>query len=215
MNITANLSVWTAFAFTIMVLSGLYRENPVYKFAESVFIGVSAGYFALVWFFSIIIPSFNDAVNGEYVLLIPLIAGLLQFMPEKRDKRYSGLVLLPSMLIILFYLAASVPVYLKSYIVDIVRSSVNPLIIFSKKGNINWILTLNALISLVGTVSVIVFLISRKMAVKGPFYLAGQTGRFYLLIAIGVSFGYTLVSRIVLLIGRFDFIVNDFLGIRF
>jgi hypothetical protein len=50
---------FTCFA-TLMIFSFLYRDNPFYKFAEHVFVGVSAGYgIVLVWF-QILRPNLID-----------------------------------------------------------------------------------------------------------------------------------------------------------
>lgn len=215
MNISINLSVWTAFAMTIAVLSVMYRDNPFYRFAESVFIGVSAGYFACVWLFSVLIPVFEDTVSGEYILLVPVIAGLMLFIPFNSTTKYSKFVLLPASFTVALYLAAGIPVYFQAYIYEMIRSSIVPLISFYENGDIRWDLTINALISITGIVTVLLFLVSRYR-LSGRFHrYASETGRFYLLVAIGVSFGYTLVSRILLLMGRFDFIVTDLFGLRF
>ncbi len=215
MNISMNLSVWTAFVLTIAAFSGLYRENALYKFAESVFIGVSAGYFASVWLFSVLVPAFEDTVSGDYILLVPVISGLLFFIPADGRKRYSGLVAIPSVFIVMLYLAVSIPVYFQAYIYEIMRSAIIPLISFADDGSVMWDLTINAIVTLTGVVSVILFLVARHRKINSFISFAGETGRFYLLVAIGVSFGYTLVSRIILLMGRFEFIIIDLLGFRF
>jgi len=214
-NISMNLSVWTAFAFTLAAFSGLYRDNPVYKFAESVFIGVSAGYFASIWLFSVLIPVFDDTMSGDYILLVPVISGLLLFIPSDGKRKYSKLIFMPSVFIVMLYLAASIPVYFQAYVYEMIRSSSIPLISLAENGSIRWDLTINAIVSITGIVSVLLFLVARHRKVNGFLSAAGETGRFYLLVAIGVSFGYTLVSRIILLMGRFDFVITDLLGFRF
>ena len=215
MNISMNLSVWTAFAFTVAVFSGFYRENPLYKFAESVFIGVSAGYFASIWLFSVLIPVFDDTMNGNYVLLVPVISGLLLFIPSDGKRKNSKLVIMPSVFIVMFYLAVSIPVYFQAYVYEMISSSIVPLISFADDGSVRWDLTINAIVNITGLVSVLLFLVARHRKSGSFLSVAGETGRFYLLVAIGVSFGYTLVSRIILLMGRFDFVITDLLGFRF
>ncbi|MGI6394557.1 MAG: hypothetical protein ACOX2F_07500 [bacterium] len=213
MSVSYSISVWTALLLTLAVFSGLYRENVFYKFAESLFIGVSAGYFAAMWLFSVLVPVFKSTVDGNYLLLIPVFSGLLLFIPAKERTKYSKFVLLPSMFIAMLCLAVSVPVYFQAYIYEMISSSIIPLISFAKDGSIRWDLTINAVISIVGVVSVLFFLVSRHKNSSLFTSLAGETGRFYLLVAIGVSFGYTLVSRIVLLTGRLEFIVTNIFNI--
>ncbi len=70
----------TAF-FTLAIFSFLYRDNPVFKFAEHVFAGLSAGYYAGLIFQSVIkqqvwIPLTQD---GRILVLVPALLGLLMF----------------------------------------------------------------------------------------------------------------------------------------
>ena len=48
------LGTWIAAGLTIAILSFLYRDNPLYKFAENLFVGVSAGYWVIyIWAFDV------------------------------------------------------------------------------------------------------------------------------------------------------------------
>lgn len=73
--------IWIIAFFTIALLSFLYKDNPIYKLAEHIFAGLSAGYYVgLIWDTVIIqqlyIPMFD---NGKYWLIIPGILGFLMF----------------------------------------------------------------------------------------------------------------------------------------
>ncbi len=39
-----DIAVWTAVFFTLGIYSILYRENPWFRVAESVYLGVAVGY---------------------------------------------------------------------------------------------------------------------------------------------------------------------------
>ena len=51
------IGLWLAAFFTLAIFSFLYRDNPFYKFAESVVVGVSAGYWMVVGFWDTIVPN--------------------------------------------------------------------------------------------------------------------------------------------------------------
>ncbi|MBN1901930.1 hypothetical protein JW926_11465, partial [Candidatus Sumerlaeota bacterium] len=38
------LGVWISAFLTLAIFSFLYKDNPIYKFAEHLFVGISAGY---------------------------------------------------------------------------------------------------------------------------------------------------------------------------
>lgn len=50
------LGLWLAALFTIAVFSFLYRDNPLYKLAESVVVGASAAYYMIVGFWDVLVP---------------------------------------------------------------------------------------------------------------------------------------------------------------
>ena len=45
-------SVWVTALLTLAVFSFLWRENPVFRFAEHLLVGVSAGYYVVQYFYS-------------------------------------------------------------------------------------------------------------------------------------------------------------------
>ncbi len=66
---------------------------------------------------------------------------------------------------------------------------------------------LNALIIFIGTLSVLSYFFFSKEH-KGILGRISKVGIIYLMIGFGAAFGYTVMSRISLLIGRIDFILN-------
>ncbi|MCH8830046.1 MAG: hypothetical protein IID45_10770, partial [Planctomycetes bacterium] len=49
--------IWAAALFTLCIFSFLYRDNPAYKFAESIVVGVSAAYVMVVGFWTVVVPN--------------------------------------------------------------------------------------------------------------------------------------------------------------
>lgn len=49
--------VWIAVFFTFSIFSYLYKDNPFYKAAEHIFVGVSAGYWVATYFWTQIHPN--------------------------------------------------------------------------------------------------------------------------------------------------------------
>jgi len=81
MNISPDPWVWLAAFLTLCIFSFLYRDNVLYRFAEHLFVGVSAGYLvALTWhnqiYPNLIVPLF---VEGNLFYIIPLAFALCYF----------------------------------------------------------------------------------------------------------------------------------------
>ena len=51
------LGAWIAAFLTLGIFSYLYRDNPFYKIAEHVFVGVSAAYWAATFYWTQIYPN--------------------------------------------------------------------------------------------------------------------------------------------------------------
>jgi len=74
------------FLLTVMVLSYLFGDNLLFRFAIHVFVGVSAGYVAVIAFYQVIlpylvIPLWKGPLTAEKgLLLIPLILSALMLM---------------------------------------------------------------------------------------------------------------------------------------
>jgi hypothetical protein len=48
---------------------------------------------------------------------------------------------------------------------------------------------------------------------KGVVGKTARVGVWFLMITFGAAFGFTVMGRITLLVGRFDFLFNDWLGL--
>ena len=58
---------WTAGLMTLMIFSFLYKDNPFYKFAEHLFVGISAAYWMVVGFWSTIVPNLIGKLSPDLV----------------------------------------------------------------------------------------------------------------------------------------------------
>jgi hypothetical protein len=67
-----------AFLFTLFIFSYLIGDNPLFRIAVYIFVGVSAGYVGAVAFRQVILPDlFVPLLAGKALLIVPLILGAL------------------------------------------------------------------------------------------------------------------------------------------
>jgi len=72
--------------------------------------------------------------------------------------------------------------------------------------------TLDGVIILVGVgVTIMYFVFTRPHA--GTWGRAAVAGRYFMMIFFGATFAYTVMSRMALLIGRFEFLLSNWLGV--
>jgi hypothetical protein len=224
----AHFEVWVGAFLTLCIFSFLYKDNPFYRFAEHLFVGVSAGYYIALNFWTVIVPNLWEPLMRSYANAAgPAGLGAL-FLPRLGD--YRIFLMVPGILGLLLFtrlfgkigwlsrwaLAVIIGVYAgirttgaaQADFVAQVQGSLQPLWIAGHLGE-----SLNAIIFTVGLItSLLFFFYSREH--KGSLGVASKLGIYFLMVSFGAGYGYTVMSRISLLIGRFQFLLEDWLGLR-
>ena len=182
------LGAWIAAALTLFIFSFLYKDNPFYKFAEHLFVGVSAGYAVVAGVRRVIIPNMVEPVlQGDYIYIVSGIMGLM--MLTRIFPKISWI----SRWAIAFTVGVgsgySIITYLHSNALDQVKATLLPLSSF------------NNILLIVGVLTGLIYFFFSKEH-KGIFGGAAKVGIWFLMVAFGASFGYTVMARISLLIGR-------------
>lgn len=221
MHPSHDLAVWVAAALTLFIFSFLYKDNPFYRFAEHLFVGVSAGYYIVLNVWTVLFANLWDplaaALDGRHgsplaarlgdyrlFLVIPAALGLLLF--SRFWRRASWLSRWPLAVIIGVYAGLKTTGFAQGDFVEQVRGSIQPL----WTGNVGtsvsvWVFTVGLIASL------LFFFFSREH--RGALGVASRVGVSFLMVSFGAGYGYTVMSRISLLIGRFQFLLFDWLGV--
>ena len=188
---------------TLAIFSFLYRDNPVYKIAETLLIGVSIGYFFVITWTSTLVdllfaPLFKE---GHWVLTIPMILGLLMF--SRFFPKWSGLSRIPIAVMIGSGAGAAIPAMLQARTLTQMSATVMPLLTSDGWPN------LSAIAVIVGVLTTLsYFYFSREH--RGPLGVSAKIGTYFLMIFFGTTFGYTVMSRMSTFIGRMEFLLTDF-----
>jgi hypothetical protein len=205
------ISVWIAAFLTLGIFSFLYRDNPVYKFCEHLFVGVSAGYYVVLTMASSVYPNmlqplFSDFTSGRnYLLLIPLLLGIFLF--SRFFPRGDWLSRWPIAFILGVYPALRITGFGQGDLVEQVHGTILPLWMPGDPGATigNWLLV-------TGVVCTLIFFFFSKEH-KGALGGTARLGIFFLMVSFGASYGYTVMARVSLLIGRVMFLLDDWLGV--
>ncbi len=207
MHVSTDILTWLAVVLTLGIFSFLWKDNPFYRFCEHLFVGVAAGYTICVTWHNSVYPDLITPLFGQGQLLfsIPLLLGLCYF--ARFIPKASWLVRFPMAFVLGWASGVAIPAMLQADVLRQVQGTFLTPAIFAR-----WDVFLWALISFVGVVSsVLYFFFSREH--KGALKLASETGIIFLMVGFGASFGYTVMARMSLLIGRFQFLLRDWLGV--
>jgi len=196
----AVFGIWLGALLTLCIYSFLYKDNPLYKFAEHVYVGVSAGYFVAAEFHNVVLPNLWNPLTTDfshkYYLLIPGIMGLLVFFAFSR--KHNWLLRFPISMVVGMGAGLSVTAFLSTDVLAQTQATLIPMNSLN-----NFLLVLGVLATLV------YFFFSAEH--KGFIGAGAKLGVWYLMIAFGAAFGYTVMARISLLIGRMQFLLGDWL----
>jgi hypothetical protein len=193
------ISNFVAAILTLFIFSFLYKDNPFYKFAEALFIGVSMGYAIPLIYENAFMPFVYTPifVEHKFIIIIPAVMGSLYIF--RFTKNLSWLSRYP----IVFGMAIvgmGVPMSIHSSVLVQMRSAMLPMDNF------------NTIIIFIGTVTILLYFFFSK-AHRGFYGKVTNVGVWFLMVGFGASFGYTVMARISLLIGRIQFLVGDWLGL--
>lgn len=199
------LGTWVAATLTLAIFSFLYRDNPFYRAAEHIYVGISAGFAVIyAWAFDVypmLVDTFKSNLARHnyleaYILIIPALLGVVMLL-----RSIPKLVWL-SRWSISFTIGIGAGLGLiagvQGYLLPQLSDTLRPLI------NIN-----NAIIYIGVITTLTYFYFSKEHT--GLLGTASRLGIIFIMVAFGASFGYTVMARISLLIGRFYFLFHDWL----
>lgn len=200
--------IWLAAALTIGIISFLYRDNAFYKVCESIFVGISAGYWFIVYYWDNLYKKFylqvTDPNNPEwYVPWIGFVLGTLML------SRLFGKIGWLSRWPLAFIVGGVAGLYMITYFVSNAMNQVAATIVPVFTGS--WTDIIASLTIAIGTFCGLVYFFFSK-AHTGVFGGAARVGIWFLMITFGASFGYTVMSRMSLMLGRLDFLFGTWLG---
>lgn len=198
--------IWIGAILTLMIFSFLFKDNAFYKFGEHLFVGVANGYFiALYWHNSLKPNLYDQLAAGNFIYIIPLLLGLMYF--ARFIPKISWLVRIPIGFIIGWGAGISIPAYFQAEILRQIGGTV-----VTPESFINPLNGIWALIIFIGVVCTLIYFFFSKEH-KGILGHTSRLGIIFIMIGFGASFGYTVMARVSLLIGRIQFLLGPWLGL--
>ncbi len=222
-SLSRTIGIWVAAFFTLFIFSFLYRDNPFYKIAESVVVGVSAAYWMVVGFWTTIVPNLLGKLapewinswampgldtEAEYIYLVPLIMGIMLIW---RLAPKGGWI---SRWPLAFIIGTTAGIRLIGFIhadfLGQIRNTIMSLAVYSPETGLNFWDSIKNIIIVIGVLTTIVYFFF-SIEHEGLVGKTAKVGIWFLMITFGAAFGYTVMGRIALLAIRMEFLMNDWL----
>ena len=195
--------IWMGALLTLCLYSFLYRDNPFYKFAEHLFVGMSAGYWVIYSIENVLkqnwwLKMFPEGGGFDPVWMIPGV--FVVFMLARIVPKTAGLSRLALGMIVGAGAGLNMVSFFQTNALTQVRGTIVSL------GGSNLVEVISSVVLVAGVVCGLVYFFFSK-AHKGVVGGAANIGITILMVAFGASFGYTVMARISLLIGQAQFLL--------
>lgn len=219
MHPSPDIGIWIGALLTLGIFSFLYGDNPYYKFCEALFVGVSAGHWFVTLFWTVFVAKLIRNVEiglntfitqgfsagmADYVHWSYIFGGILGFLMLLRLFPKIGWI---SRWSLAFVVGTTSGLFFINYLVSNGLRQVEKSIL--SLGSELW---LGNLILVIGTFCGLIYFFFSKEH-KGAFGGLARVGIWFLMITFGATFGYTVMSRMSLLIGRMDYLLGNWLGL--
>lgn len=210
---------WTAVAFilTLLTLSYLLGDNPLFRLAAYLFVGVSAGYIAIILLNEVItsrliVPLIFGSPAEKLLALVPTVLSVLLLF--KLSPRLTTLGN-PSMA---FLVGSGAAVIIGGAVSGTlfgqIGAAIQPFALSQSGSNIGaGGQLLAAVFLLIGTVSTLIYFqfSARRNAAQqasrpAPVQMAAFVGQIFIAITLGALYAGILAAAITALIERFDFL---------
>ena len=222
--------IWVAAFLTLCIYSFLYRDNPFYRFAEHLFVGISVGYGIVIAIHQGVIPLAWDPLSEAVTALwteitgettpetrntlwglfkiIPIAIGMLFF--ARLSPRHTWLIRYPIAILIGFGAGVAIPNVLQANIFAQTRGTIEPFATINAGTLSAWDI-FGAVLMVVGVICTLTYFFF-SMEHRGPINWLSKIGIAFLMIGFGAAFGNTVMGRLALMIHRVGFLIYDWLG---
>ncbi|MFC1587178.1 hypothetical protein ACFL54_02610 [Planctomycetota bacterium] len=212
---------------TIAMYSFLYKDNPLFKMAEHFYVGVSGAYIIVQTWFNVLRPDVFQKFGQEYgkgitldaggvqwpvilamvSIVIPSILGLMLY--TRLNRKTAWISRFPFAFMIGFGAGYGIPLVIEANILKQLKPTMVPLWDINASA---WYLVpqYGAIVIFVGLISTLIYFFY-SVEHKGIIGWISKVGIIYLMVAFGASFGFTVMARMSLLIGRIQFLFKDWI----
>jgi len=200
------LPVWIAVFCTLGIYSILYRENNWFRLAESAYLGCAVGYGVsqdLLYIRNQLIAQWSNGGLAILLFVITLIVGVLWY--GRFNKDYFYLYRWPLAIVVGTGIGMALKTVVFTQFLDQIIAQANTP--FFVAGDIGGTIN-NLLIHLMVPSILLYFWFTGTIRDSGPMKVVGKVARYTMMAGFGSAYGYTILTRYSLFIGRSQFLLG-------
>jgi len=194
------LGLWTGWLLMLMIYSyPLYKENPVFRFAEHTYIAVMLAVNLTMMVMNVNRIAVQPMIGGETHYIIALILGLALYALLIADYRWVSRY--PIAILVGAGFGLGMRGVLRPNLLDQVVSTITPP---TNGAAMDWF---NFIYIAIGTITAVMYFVltyEHTGALRAP----TRIGRLFIMIGLGAYFGNTVLFRLSMLSGRAQFFLQ-------
>lgn len=199
--------IWMEVFFTMMMLSFLYRDNPLYKLGENIFLGISIGWGWVMSWEITVMPFLIKPIGDMFVefhwwdlqLFVWLALGSTLLFRFTRNKAWVSNYYFA--FLFAYVAGVSIPNGVQNILIQ-VGNLMQPLNQGSFYESSKWF------VIIFGSAAALSYFFFSKPH-KGALGKAARTGILLMMVCFGAAFGTTIMGRVALFIGRAQVLVGN------
>jgi hypothetical protein len=201
-----DVAIWIGVFFTLAIYSILYRENPWFRIAESCYLGVAVGY-AVGQDLKYIRDQWGGqwSSSGGMMLLFAMVMVIGIFWYARFNKEYFYLYRWPLAIVVGTGIGAALrTVIFSQFLAQITSQANTPFFVAGDLiGSIN-----NILIQIMVPSVLLYFWFTGEIRESAPMKVVEKIARYTMMAGFGSAYGYTVLTRYSLFIGRSQFLLG-------
>lgn len=205
--ISLELGVWVTAILMLFVFSVMWKDNPLFSFAEHVYVGLSAGYVIVIAVRTLQSMAIAPMMNGQILWGGVIVFGLLIYV--RFWKKYQWISRWPVALLVGIGTAVVITTMVDAQVIQQILGSTLPLLAPTALTTINnWILVGGTIVTL------LYFLFTMKTVQESKaFKRVSTSGRYLMMIGLGAAFGGVFLSYLGLLVVQVFYLLSTWLGL--
>ncbi|MBI3910843.1 MAG: hypothetical protein HY320_07905 [Armatimonadetes bacterium] len=207
--------IWLGALATLALYSVLYRENPIYRFAEHIFLGLATAMGLYMTWKTVLYPTwYKELVAGHWAWILTLVAGGMYYTI------YSKRLVWMSRLVMMTMMGLSAGLGFRGFFGTYMKqigASFKPLVVMqhTAAGGVDVggsvFASFTNILFLATMVCVMTYFFFSFEQKNRPIRRTASAGRWLMMIAFGAMFGSTVMARLSLFIGRLTFLFQDWI----
>jgi hypothetical protein len=200
MSIVSILTIIIPVAFTLFILSLAYGDNPLYELGAYLLIGSSAGWTTVQILNFIYQTAWRQSITGKAHYFLSIILGLALF--TRFIPKYRWIYRYPMAVVIGTGTGLAINGAIGAQVIKQMTAN------FLSFSGVDLYTAISYLLIIIGSITALSYFLFTERLKMGGMESIGKLGRYFIMGALGATFGSVMTFRINVLIGRINFLAQ-------